>query len=275
MICAWQSLLGILPQWLRGEVDRLGKTDAEQLRLRTGYPPRLVLPSRCQDLMGLVTEQDLSFIINQASRYSPWSAQSVGQGYLTSSGGHRIGICGEAILKEGQITGMRTISSLCIRIARDHRGIGGGINSVTGSVVILGPPGWGKTTLLRDMVRITAESHHVAVVDERGELFPPDFYRGSGIDILSGCPKPKGLDMVMRTMGPEVIAVDEITSREDCEALLECYGCGVSLMATAHAASVSDFCRRNVYKPLVEAGVFSYGFVLTKDKSYKLERIAA
>ena len=275
MMCAWQSLLGILPQWLRAEVDRLGKLDAEQIRLRTGFPPRLVLSGRSIDLMGMVTEQDLSFVINQASRYSPWSIQSIGQGYITSAGGHRIGICGEAIMKNGEMTGVRTLTSLCIRIARDHRGIGDGIKGIAGSVVILGAPGWGKTTLLRDMVRIAAESRHVVVVDEREELFPLDFDRGSGIDVLSGCPKSKGLDMVMRTMGPEVIAVDEITSREDCDALLECYGCGVSLMATAHASSVKDFCRRNVYRPLVEAGVFTYGFLLSQDKSYKLERIAA
>ena len=148
MMCAWQSLLGILPQWLRAEVDRLGKLDAEQIRLRTGFPPRLVLSGRSIDLMGMVTEQDLSFVINQASRYSPWSIQSIGQGYITSAGGHRIGICGEAIMKNGEMTGVRTLTSLCIRIARDHRGIGDGIKGIAGSVVILGAPGWGKTTLL-------------------------------------------------------------------------------------------------------------------------------
>lgn len=273
MICAWPELLGILPQWLRPEVDRIGKDSLEELRLRINAPPELKIGDRYVLLARHITPADVRFVVDHASSFSPWASESVSRGYLTAPGGHRIGLCGDAVCQQGRVTGLREIHSLCIRVARDFPGIGEAVIQSKGSVLILGAPGWGKTTLLRDMIRKLAEKSPVAVVDERGELFPKGFFRGSRVDVLTGAPKNQGMEMVLRTMGPRWIAVDEITAAEDCAAVLHCYGCGVNLIATAHAFSMADFCSRTVYKQLLGASVFETCFVLRSDKSFRLERI--
>ena len=217
--------------------------------------------------------EDLNFVVNIASRYSPWAAQSVAQGYITAPGGHRIGLCGDAVVQNGCMTGIRTIRSLCIRIARDFPGIADKAAEFQGSILLLGPPGSGKTTLLRDLIRQISGSETVAVVDERGELFPQGcFTWGKSMDVLTGCSKIQGIDTVLRTMGPETIAVDEITAGEDCEALLRAGWCGVRLLATAHAASVEDLKNRALYRPLLETRLFEHILVLRRDKSWREER---
>lgn len=271
MICAWQELLQILPVWLRGEVDKLEKSCLQELRLRDGHVPELKLSSGSRWLVRAVTQEDLSFIVNMASRYSPWTAFTMAQGYLTAPGGHRIGICGDAVIKDGEVTGIRQITSLCIRVCRDIPGIGKQIAEYDGSVLILGPPGSGKTTLLRDALRIKSEQETVGVVDERGELFPEKMRRGKRMDVLSGCRKSDGIEMVLRSMGPDIIGVDEITSQSDCESLIRVGWCGVRIFATAHASSVSDLQHRPIYRRLYDCGLFDHLLVMNRDKSWHRE----
>lgn len=273
MRCAWKELLSILPAWMRGQVDELGEDTLQELRLRRGRPPELICSNGCRELEQKVTEEDLRFVVNAASRYSPWATTTVKQGYITAPGGHRIGLCGEAVMQGKTMSGLRQVASACIRVARDFSGIAGGLGGYTGSILLLGAPGWGKTTLLRDLIRMRAQKETVSVVDERGELFPPEggFAPGKRMDVLTGCPKSLGIEMLLRVMGPTTIAVDEITSEEDCTALLQAGWCGVTLLATAHAASVEDLRSRQVYRPLVHSGLFSTVVVLRKDKSWKAE----
>ena len=178
MMCAWQQLLGILPRWLAMEVDHLGRERLQELRLRQGQVPEMRFGDKSHWLHGCVTGDDLNFVVNTASRYSPWAAATVKQGYLTAPGGHRIGLCGETVMRNGVLDGMRQIQSLNIRIARDFPGIGKNAADGDGSILILGPPGAGKTTLLRDICRIYSRKETVCVVDERGELFPEGIDRG-------------------------------------------------------------------------------------------------
>lgn len=257
------QLLAILPQRLRTQDYR----QVQEIRLRLGKPPRLITDSGILDLEGTVGESDLSFPINAASRYSPWNAGSLADGYLTAPGGHRIGVCGE-----GAGEGMRDITSLCIRVARDITGIAAGL-PMNGSLLILGPPGSGKTTLLREYIRQVSRSAAVSVVDERRELFPEGFGRGENTDVLTGVPKPRGIDMVLRAMGPEVIAMDEVTSQADCDALIRGAWCGVRLIATAHASSVQDLYERTVYRPLAETGLFSKAVVLDRHKNWHMGEV--
>ena len=273
MTCAWQEFLGILPIWMRKEVDRLGKETLQELRMRMQAPPELLFPEESRWLERSVSREDLNYTINAASRYSPWTAQTAAQGYLTAAGGHRIGLCGEAVVQQGLVTGMKNISSLCIRIARDYPGIAAGASKLPGSLLILGPPGWGKTTLLRDLIRQLENTEKIGVVDERGELFPEGIPRGNRVDILSGCSKQDGIPMLLRTMGPTCIAVDEITTAEDTGALLQAANCGVRLLATAHGSSVSDLRLRKIYRPLLENAVLASVLVLKKDKSFTMERM--
>lgn len=276
MNCAWDAFLSILPPDIRRQADDLGENTLQELRLRVGQPVELVLSTGSMWLDRYTSPQDLSFVINTASRYSPWAATSAAKGYITAPGGHRIGICGEAVMQKGEITGITNPSSLCIRIARDFPGVSRGCPN-TGSVLILGPPGSGKTTLLRDMIRRRSDEGQgsVAVVDERGELFPvrAGFATGKRTDVITGCTKDQGLQILLRTAGPRAIAVDEITDRNDCQALIHAGWCGVDLMATAHAEGVQDLYCRDIYKPLSQMKLFDTVLVLRRDKSWKLERM--
>ena len=272
MKCAWKELLSILPPWLAAEVER--RDMLQELRLRLDSPPELVFPEESQWLRRAVSRADLLFCVNTASRYSPWASQTMASGYLTAPGGHRIGLCGETVVNRGVMTGFREITSLCIRVARDFPGIGGNAAGLSGSILLVGPPASGKTTLLRDIVRTISQRETVAVVDEREELFPVEFRQSAKrMDVLTGCAKADGIEIALRCMGPSSLAVDEITAEADCDALLRAGWCGVRLLATAHAASLQDLYRRAVYRPLVKAQLFSHVLVLHRDKSWREERM--
>lgn len=272
MLCAWKELLSVLPQHMRLDVDRLGKEKAQEIRLRLGRPPGIVMQDRTVLLNRTVMQEDLHFVVNAACRYSPWTAAGAANGYITAPGGHRIGLCGEAVVKEGCMAGLRSVRSLNIRIARDFPGIAESLVNCRGNLLILGKPGSGKSTLLRDLIRQRSWQENVAVIDERGELFPQGLDTGQAVDILTGCPKAQGMEIILRTMGPETIAVDEITASADCEALLHAGWCGVRLLATAHASDAKDLRSRKLYRPILESGLFDTLVILHMDKSYRTER---
>ena len=279
MRCAWEALIGLLPQSLKEDVDKQGREQLQELRLRLGMQPELITKCGNSHLRHTVTNEMLQHIVNNACRYSPWTATTAASGYITAQGGHRIGLCGEVIMRSDQMADIKNLSSICIRVARDFPGIGSKI-ATNGSLLIIGRPGCGKTTLLRDIIRNRSENRQgsVGVVDERGELFPnvqgkPCFPPGSRTDILSGCPKGRGVELLLRTMSPATIAVDEITADADCKGLLHAAWCGVDLIATAHAGSVRDFLMRPVYRPLVESHIFTKVIVMQPDKSWREERM--
>lgn len=281
MKCAWQAYLNILPNWMRSEVDKLGSESLQELRIRTGLEPELISSQGSYLLSRLATKEDITFTINIASSYSPWTAQTIKDGYITAPGGHRIGICGLATVTDQKMCGLSVPSSLCIRVARDFDGIANKIGKVTGSILIIGPPGSGKTTFLRDLIRYKSDigQGNIAVVDEREEIFPlykgqACFYAGRHTDVLSGTEKAHGIEAVLRSMNPHWIAVDEITGKSDCEALLHAGWCGVNLIATAHAGSIYDLKNRPVYKPLIDNKLFENVVVLHRDKSWIIERIS-
>lgn len=279
MKCAWEALLSLLPQCLRQDVDKYGREKLQELRLRLSMTPELVMKDRNVNLNETVTKDMLQYVVNAACRYSPWTATTTASGYITAQGGHRVGLCGEVTVKNNQIADVKNISSVCIRVARDFPGIGDRI-ALKGSLLIIGRPGCGKTTLLRDIIRNRSEQgcENIAVVDERGEIFPnfqgkPCFPPGKRTDILSGCPKGQGIQLLLRTMSPAAIAVDEITAEEDCCGLMHAAWCGVDLIATAHAGSIQDFLKRPVYKPLIESRIFTRAIVMQPDKTWREERI--
>lgn len=268
------ELLAVLPIRLRQALQPENLDDLEEIRLRVKFPTELVRKRKSCWLEDRLNEEDLQFCINAASRYSPWTASTAALGYVTAPGGHRIGICGDMVYKDGCVSGVRKVSSLCIRVAKDYFGIAEPLAALRGSILILGAPGTGKTTLMRDLIRQRSNGGtHVAVADERGELFPGNhFPTGECTDIMSGCPKASAIEMLLRTMGPDSIAVDEITAQSDCESLIQANNCGVALLATAHGTSLEDLRRRAVYAPLVKNHIFDHIVLMHPDKSWHLER---
>lgn len=279
MNCAWDMYMNILPVRLRKGIDKY-QLSVQETRLRLGQRVEVRTQNGSVWLDANVTADDLSFVVNAASRYSPWATETIASGFITAPGGHRVGICGQAVVANGCMHGIRSISSVCIRVARDFYGIANGALQFNGSILILGRPGSGKTTLLRDLIRGLSDRYTVSVVDEREELFPRRdngfcFSVGKRVDIMCGCCKADGIQTVLRTMNPDYIAVDEITASEDCEALLHAGWCGVKLLASAHAENQRDLHQRPVYRPLVESHIFQNLLILRPDKTWRAERMAS
>lgn len=268
-----------LPLRLRQEALSLPEGDrarAEELRLRAGWPMTAVLPEGERPLGGSPVEgRELEQLVEIASRASLHTVlDQVRRGYLTFEGGHRIGLCGTAALREGEIHALRAISSANLRIARQVKGAAAPVldglcpGGRLADTLILAPPGLGKTTLLRDLIRSVSEGEgctplRVSLADERGEVAAmysgrPQLEVGRRTDVAEGCPKAQGLMLLLRAMNPQVLAVDEITAPEDVGALIAAAGCGVTLLATAHGEGRAGLERRPLYRPLLDEGLFRF-----------------
>ena len=280
----YREACGLLPEGLWRTALALPAAEqsrAEELRLRIGRPPAVTLPEGETPLVGpAVTGEDLARVLDRVTAYSPYAAaETIRQGFVTAAGGFRVGLCGTALPEGGENRGLRDLTSLAIRIPRACPGAAEPLlaellrGEEVLSTLILSPPGGGKTTLLRDLVRLLSgggglrRPMRVALVDERGELAAvcrglPQLEVGPATDILDGCPKALAVPMLLRAMNPQVIALDEIALPEDVSAVVSAAGCGAAILATAHAASVTDLRRRKALAPLLESGIFARAVVI-------------
>ena len=266
----------VLPPRLRNIAMQLSdkqKSVAEEFRLRAGRTMTILLPEGELNTGQTVECEDLESLCNLATEFSRYAAESLRDGYLPVLGGCRVGLCGTAVMKGGINTNLKDFSSAVVRIAREKRGIAEAVvpelfrDGAFPSTLILSPPGGGKTTFLRDLVRCLSDgvgcpALRMALADERGEVAV--MYRGtaqmdvgSQTDVLDGCPKALAIPMLLRTMNPQVIAVDEITVEGDILAMAQAANCGVQLLATIHALDVSELLQKPLYAELLNARVFS------------------
>ena len=255
----------LLPPALRRAAESLPPEDqarCEELRLRRGREATALVDGKEYGLgTGPVTEEHMRAVAEAATGASLHAAgEQLRQGYLAAPGGVRVGLCGTALVGPAGLEGLREISGMAIRVPRAAEGCADGIwDALTAggfaSTVICAPPGGGKTTLLRELVRrLSCEGLRVAVADERGEIGEPGFDLGPRTDVMTGLGKAQAIGLLVRTMGPQVVAMDEIGGQEDAQALQRAAGCGVALLATAHG---ERGCRDGqTVRSLVEAEVF-------------------
>lgn len=227
--------------------------------------------------------KEIREIVESACGYSGYAfEEEIKRGYLTIFGGHRIGLTGRAVMNGDKVQTLKYISALNIRVA----------HPVTGCalrwrdyfyeedhpchVLIISPPGCGKTTLLRDVIRLYSDGNTgyvpvtVGVVDERSEI--AGTYRGSAVyelgnhtDVLDGCPKSAGMEMLLRSMAPEVIAVDEIGTA-DVAAMENALRCGCKILATLHGNGIEEFLEKPGFQRLIREKVFQRYFFLRPGK---------
>lgn len=271
------------------------KERTEEFRLRVGQPMTLLLPEGerllTTETTHLVTPQELEQLCDSVCGYSRYAvSQTVAQGYLMADGGFRIGLCGTAVLTDGLCTNLREFSSAAVRIGRETRGIADEIlpKLFDGErfcpTLLVSPPGGGKTTLLRELVRLLSDGSEihaamrVALADERGEVAgmyrgQPRFSIGSHTDVLDNCPKALAMELLTRTMNPQIIAVDEITAPQDIRAMeAAAYG-GAALLATIHGADMTELRQKPLFRRLMKMQIFKRAVMISRDEGRRVYRV--
>lgn len=280
---------------LLGQVE-IDFEKVQEIRLRINAPLLLVYQNQeyCLSSEGrlskefqsayIVSRNELKETMEHLSSYSLYAfEEEMKQGFITISGGHRIGLSGKTILDQSGVKGMKFISFLNVRLSHQVKGCADPVlpyiyeRKEILHTLIISPPRCGKTTLLRDMIRQISDGNSfapgvtVGVVDERSEIGAcyqggPQNDLGIRTDVLDCCPKAKGMMMLIRTMSPQVIAVDEIGSREDLDAIEYVMNCGCKLLATVHGSSMADIAKKPVLRQLMAARAFQRYLILTNRK---------
>lgn len=210
----------------------------------------------------------------------------IAKGFIPLQSGCKAGVVGCAVIRNGCVYSVSSFNSVNIRVSREHKGCARElINSVGGcySYLVVGQPLSGKTTLLRDLCRTYGGNEYkkkIAVVDERDEIGSRAF--GSGVclglytDVLSLYPKAVGCDIALRTLSPDIIVLDEIGSYEETEMLLSSMNSGISVIATAHGADLSEILRKPNLKKLIDGGVFKKAVILNgKEKPCSVKEVVS
>ncbi|MBQ9519641.1 MAG: stage III sporulation protein AA [Firmicutes bacterium] len=257
-----------LPAELADKLIKKGVEDALEIRLRAGKTVKIRYPLKTEKIDCIADKSLLEEILQQLCGYSLYAySDDISRGFITA-GGWRVGIGGRVSCADGSCRGIKNISSLNIRIARQIKGCADGVlkylfdNNVLKGTLIASPPACGKTTLVRDIARqLSNMGSNTAVIDERGEIAAlgtdgiPCFDVGENTDILSGIKKSEGAEMALRSLAPQVMVLDEIGGAEDMQAVYDAVTGGCTVVCTAHTYSIESlYKRKNIY-PLIKDGI--------------------
>ena len=282
-----EQVLGILAKSVRKIIqeDTGGLDGVQEIRLRTGQPVRIVRRNREKILPSavnphIITKEEVRETMDYISHFSLYAYENeLRQGFLTVEGGHRVGVAGKVIMENEKVKNIQYISSVNIRISHEVIGCADSLlpyitrNKQVCHTLIISPPGCGKTTLIRDLIRQISDGNQyvkgcsVGVVDERSELGGcylgiAQNHLGSRTDILDCCPKAEGMIMLIRSMAPQVIAVDEIGTSEDIHAVEYAMQCGCKLIASVHGLDMDEAKKKPVLGELIRRRMFERYVVL-------------
>lgn len=260
--------------------------DIEEIRIRVDRPIEITANRTTHYVPYIVTMQDAEQLLEKLGNHSFYTLdEELKRGYITIRGGHRVGLAGRVILENGRVKGIRDVSSFNIRIAREKIGVADPFipllyDTRWHHTMIIGPPQSGKTTFLRDLARIISSGdkrrnippYKVGIVDERSEIAGcvkgvPQLTFGTRIDVLDACPKAEGMMMLIRSMSPDVLVVDEIGRKEDTEAILEAVHAGIRLIMTTHGETTEELKQRPTLRPIFEQNIFTRFIELSRKNS--------
>ncbi len=281
------SALGIRLKTIFNKLSEEAFDQIYEIRLRINQPIIIIKDNKetfiCLDgtyTMDLneavkATSEDIKNTLEIMSQYSMYAfEEELRQGYITLEGGHRVGIVGKVIIEHNKIKSIRYVGSMNIRVAHEIIGCSGKIvpyiyksYQAVYHTLLVSPPRCGKTTILRDLIRQISKGSAlqkgmtVGVVDERSEIAGcyrgvPQNQIGPRTDVLDGCTKVDGMLMLLRSMSPDVIAVDEIGKKEDLFAIEEVLNAGVNIICTVHGTSLEDLMSKPVLKEIIEKRFF-------------------
>ena len=264
----FNDILEKLPGSIRKELETLPKeiiNEIEEIRLRCSQNPIVLYKTKEKILSSITSKEDLQNTLNALIKYSYYAfEEDLAKGFVTIKGGHRIGICGKAVVTDNVPTLIKEISSMNIRFAKEIKGIANILipiiikDNEPVNTLIVSPPGCGKTTLLRDIARVLSiRGIKVAICDERSEIAGmcdsmPSFDLGPRTDIIDGCNKRYGISMLIRTMSPQVIITDEIGDRYDVEAINQCTNAGVKIITSIHGSNKEDILKSKINQLISE-----------------------
>lgn len=284
-----EEIINVFPKELRS-LCRAGfqhGIEPEEIRLRTGRPVMVLgrgreyfwnqRENRLQNYREgsyIWKEMDMKETLSRMSQYSMYALEEeLRSGFFTIQGGHRVGVAGRTACEQGKIRSFRNICSLNVRVARQKKGCAAELLPwlIQGdniyNTLIVSPPGVGKTTMLRDCIRLLSDgtsdisAKKMGVVDERSEIAAcffgvPQNDLGNRTDVLDACPKAEGMRLLLRSMSPQIIAVDELGSREDCNAVEEALHCGCRILGTMHAQDAKELLEKVYLKSWLEKEFF-------------------
>ena len=301
-------ILKIFPLHIREELKKAfeqlkGREELEEIRIRVSQP-MMFLTDQGEYFFSLedgyltkdtknayaVTSHDISDMIVFISRYSLFAfEEEIRNGFITLEGGHRVGLSGQAVLMEGWMHTIRNISYLNIRVNHEKKECARRLisylyrqphekQSGIYNTLLISSPGRGKTTLLRDFIRLLSNGSKehtglkVSIVDERSEIAGcyqgvPQNDVGMRTDVLDGCPKSSGMMLLIRTMSPQVVAVDELGQKDDVEAVAYAVHCGCSILGSVHAKDLEEVRKKPVLREFLEHNYFERHLVIDKKET--------
>lgn len=275
-----------LPESIRDMVRGAKEEGLEEIRLRLGQPVELFMGDKAVRNGPLVETAFMEETLNYLTEYS-WCSfeEQLRQGFFTIEGGHRVGVAGHCSYLDNncvrEVNSLSDINAINIRVAHERIGCSKALmkyvrreNGIYNTMLVSGP-GVGKTTYLRDLIRIISDggdgcgSLRVGVVDERSEIGAshggrPQNNLGSRTDVMDNCPKLLGMRMLLRSMSPQVIAVDELDGKAECHEIWEMINSGVKLLCTVHGESLEELRNRENIWPLISSGIFERIFFLER-----------
>ena len=274
------EIIKYFPEKIKNEINKLNIENFEEIRLRV-LKPIIIKEHDKETILSLdgqayiLSKEELNKIFEMICNNSIYAYQEeLANGFITIPGGHRIGITGKPLYKDGKVYSMKDISSLNIRIARQIVGCADNIieEISDANILIVALPGVGKTTLLRDIIRqISNLGKNIGIVDERSEIAAvykgiPQNDIGIRSDVIDGGYKVDGIKMLVRSMKPDYIATDEIGNDDDIEAIKYSLNAGVKIIATAHGGNMNDLKRRKKLYELIEDKIFEKIIFIDKNR---------